>query len=156
MTWTAHACDVPAGSRAAALLPGATCCDAYRMADPMPQADALATYQAFMAHHPRWMRTLMGLRNAAVRPFGLKTGTLQGGLFSLMSQQPHEVVYTVDDSHLQVWISLHKHRDASGPWVTLSSIVRLHNAWGRVYLSVVWPAHQRIVPRLMQYAARHV
>ncbi len=55
-----------------------------------------------------------------------------------------------------MWISLHKHRDASGPWVTLSSIVRLHNAWGRVYLSVVWPAHQRIVPRLMQYAARHV
>lgn len=167
----ALACPLPTGSQIAALAQGATCSDAYRMADPQPDASALSTYRAMVTHQPWWMEALMGLRNAVVWPLGLKTGTLQGwrradpceqvgdtlGLFTLIEQHDTEVVFTVDDVHLQVWLSLHKHRNPSGNWVTVSSVVKRHpNALGRLYLGVVWPVHQHIVPRLMAHANRHV
>lgn len=167
----AQACELPAGSRIAALAHNATCSDAYRMPDPLPQADALATYLALQQRSPWWMHTLLALRNAAVRPLGLKTGGLQSasgqapctqvgeqaGLFTLLELRPDEAVFTVDDIHLQVWLSLHKQPPAQGGWVTLSSVVRRHpNLLGKVYLGVVWPVHQRIVPRLLDYGARHV
>lgn len=166
-----QACELPAGSRIAALAHNATCCDAYRLPDPLPQADALATYLALQQRSPWWMHTLLALRNAAVRPLGLKTGGLQSaagqapctqvgdrvGLFTLLELHPDEAVFTVDDIHLQVWLSLHKQPPAHGGWVTLSSVVRRHPHWlGKVYLGVVWPVHQRIVPRLLDYGARHV
>lgn len=166
----AQACGLPVGSRIAALhTPGDTS-DAYRMADPLPQCDALATYLALQGHSPWWMHTLLALRNAAVRPLGLKTGALgqssdqapctqvgdRAGLFTLLERQPNEVVFGVDDRHLQVWLSLHKARDAQGDWVHMASLVRLHNGLGRAYLALVWPVHQRIVPRLMEYGARRV
>ena len=167
----ACACPLPAGSRIAHLAVGASCSDAYRIRDPLPSAPALVTYQAMLAQQPWWMGTLMALRNAVVRPLGLKTGTLQGsgaalhspqvgdrlGLFSVENASTREVVLTVDDVHLQVWLSLHKQSDAQGPWVTVSSVVRRHpNALGRLYLGVVWPVHQRIVPRFLEQAVPHV
>ena len=163
--------DVPPGSLIHQALPRADFADCYTLPDPHPELDALDTYLAIFARTPRWMHALMAIRNGVVRHLGLKyanglrvanphkppTSYQPGdrvGIFTLGQATPREAVVFDDDKHLKVQLSLFKHAVNGQPMVSLSTVVHIHNRLGRVYMSVVGPAHKLIVPLMLAQAAQ--
>lgn len=158
--------DLPVSSHIATQTPGADFADCYCFADPCPQASAMETYLTVMGRPPRWMDFLMAVRNQAVRLVGLKNlGAMQlppgdkpasaycvgerMGIFSLIHLSEDEVIVCDDDKHLRVQVSVFKHREQGQPVVSVSTVVHNHNRLGRLYMAVVGPVHQRIVPLML-------
>jgi hypothetical protein len=125
------------------ILPGYQFADAYKV--PAPRGiDAIeATRQAF-AHGPRWIRALLGLRNRLGRLVGLRPAPASG--FPVIRQAPDEVLMGFDDKHLDFRIVA----TVNGGFVTLTTIVRWHNAWGRAYLAAIMPFHRAIAARMIE------
>jgi len=161
--------DLPEHSHIATQTPGADFADCYLFADPCPQASAMETYLVVMGRTPRWMDFLMAVRNQAVRLVGLKNlGGMQRppsdkpasayrvgervGIFSLIHLSEDEVIVCDDDKHLRVQVSVFKHRAQGLSVVSVSTVVHNHNRLGRLYMAVVGPVHQRIVPLLLSQA----
>jgi hypothetical protein len=86
---------------------------------------------------PGWANALLRLRNALVRPWGLKTGTTEGSIFPTCHETEDELILGTDDKHLNFRIGLIR-QDGR---LYMSTWVRPHNVWGRVYLAVVMPFH---------------
>jgi hypothetical protein len=158
---------LPEHSHIATQTPGADFADCYCFADPCPQAGAMETYLTVMGRTPRWMDFLMAVRNQAVRLVGLKNlGNMQlpsrdkpasayrvgerVGIFSLIHLAANEVIVCDDDKHLRVQISVFKHREQGQPVVSISTVVHNHNRLGRIYMAVVGPVHQVIVPIMLR------
>ena len=125
------------------ILPGFQFADAYKV--PAPRGiDAIeATRQAF-AHGPVWVRTLLGLRNRLGRLVGLRPAPASG--FPIIRQAPDEVLMGFDDKHLDFRVVA----TVNGGFVTLTTIVRWHNVWGRVYLAAIMPFHRAIAARMIE------
>ena len=125
------------------ILPGYQFADAYKV--PAPRGiDAIeATRQAF-AHGPPWIRALLGLRNRLGRLVGLRPAPASG--FPIIRQAPDEVLMGFDDKHLDFRIVA----TVNGGFVTLTTIVRWHNAWGRAYLAAIMPFHRAIAARMIE------
>lgn len=125
------------------ILPGYQFADAYKV--PAPRGiDAIeATRQAF-ARGPLWIRTLMGMRNRLGGLVGLRPAPSSG--FPIIRQAPDEVLMGFDDKHLDFRIVA----TVNGGFVTLTTIVRWHNAWGRAYLALIMPFHRAIAARMIE------
>lgn len=110
---------------------------------------------AFFLGAPGWLHRLMDLRNALVRPLGLKTGPMGPpppppyhvgqsiGLFRLLSLTEDEAVLGEDDRHLDFRVSLKLLPDRR---LAVSTHVTMHNGLGRAYMAVVKPVHRIIAP----------
>jgi hypothetical protein len=113
----------PAASALAPDYGGAHLADAFAIVLPAGDAatagdvDALTLARAVLAEPPRWMRALLALRDALVRPFGLKTtaamreqlarsGVAHVDIFRLLSATPQEVVFGERDRHLDFKLSI--------------------------------------------------
>jgi hypothetical protein len=87
------------------------------------------------------VKWLMILRNTLVRPFGLKSGadpqTPSIAIFPICKEDERELVLGLDDRHLNFRIGLIR-QDGR---LYMSTWVRPHNVWGRVYLTLVMPFH---------------
>jgi hypothetical protein len=117
---------------------------------------------------PGWVKRLMQLRNALVRPFGLKVGApreapgrggplLPGarvGIFRVFDRRPNELLLGEDDRHLDFRVSVLLRNDGEAQWATVTTVVSFHNSLGRAYFALVRPFHQMIVPALMRRALR--
>ena len=158
---------LPEHSHIASQTPGADFADCYCFADPCPAASAMETYLTVMGNTPRWMDFLMGVRNRVVRLVGLKNlGAMQlppsdkpassyrvgerVGIFSLIHLAANEVIVCDDDKHLRVQVSVFKHTEQGQPRVSVSTVVHNHNRLGRLYMAVVGPAHQILVPIMLK------
>jgi hypothetical protein len=158
---------LPEHSHISTQTPGADFADCYCFADPCPNASAMETYLAVMGRTPRWMDFLMAVRNQVVRLVGLKNlGAMQlppsakpassyrvgnrVGIFSLIHLAAQEVIVCDDDKHLRVQVSVFKHREQGQPRVSVSTVVHNHNRLGRLYMAVVGPVHQIIVPIMLK------
>lgn len=86
---------------------------------------------------PRWAGALLRLRNALVRPFGLKTGEPGQPIFPTCHETEDEIILGTDDRHLNFRICLYR-QDGR---LYMSTWVRPHNLWGRAYLTLVMPFH---------------
>jgi len=86
---------------------------------------------------PRWANSLLGLRNALVRPFGLKTGETDQPIFPTCLETEDEIILGTDDKHLNFRIGLIR----AGGRIFMSTWVHPHNVWGRTYLRLVMPFH---------------
>lgn len=167
----AKSCKIPYRSRVIHSVADAHFADCYQLLDPHPDASALDTYLAFIAHTPRWMNVLMALRNRIVRWVGLKhLGVMAArdadkaasdyeigdrvGIFSLLHADHHEAVMQDNDLHLRVLLSVFKHNVDGQPMLSVSTVVHIHNRLGQAYMAVVGPAHKLIVPRMLAQVAR--
>jgi hypothetical protein len=163
-------CKLPPGSKIEAAQRGSDFADCYHFDDLWPELNAFETYLVLVARTPGWVNTLMTLRNQAVRLVGLKhLGSLAPpsqvrtadtykvgerlGIFSLLHIQHNEVVVFDDDKHLRVQVSLVKHQLVGKKMVSLSTVVHIHNGLGRLYMAIVGPVHQIIVPRMLAQIA---
>ncbi|MBB4196548.1 hypothetical protein CCR94_15395 [Rhodoblastus sphagnicola] len=129
-------CVAPPAACGAAL-PGHDFADCYEIA-VAPDLDAPEAVRRIFANPPRWAAMLMDLRDALVGPFGLKPAPSTG--FPVISERPDEVVLGFDDTHLDFRIVAR----VAGGRATLTTLVRRHNIWGRLYLAAVTPFHRRI------------
>ncbi|MGC2857677.1 DUF2867 domain-containing protein [Novispirillum sp. DQ9] len=134
---------------------------------PPPPMEAVIT--AFFQGAPRWLDALMALRNALVRPLGLKTGPVGPealkppfavggaiGLFRIVALTEREVVLGEDDRHLDFRVTLRVARQDLGASVDVETWVRPHNRLGRWYLALVLPVHRHIVPVVAANMARRL
>lgn len=109
----------------------------------------------FWAGRPKWAIRLMKLRNALVKPLGLKTDNIlskeyiksiienreiKQGL-NLYSKTEHEIVLYKDDKHLKFYFSVLY----DGVKISASTIVQLHNIIGKIYFFFIAPFHFMLV-----------
>jgi hypothetical protein len=142
------------------LLAGADFADAFRIALAGRTLDARQAAERMMGRSPRWMETLVALRNALVAPFGLKTsGTGESatgdaiGIFPVLSETPDRLVAGFDDSHLDFRVVVDVSACADGQQVTATTLVRTNNRFGRIYLAVILPFHRLVVRALLKQVA---
>lgn len=157
---------VPPATRISAEIPGSWFHDCYLMPLAHGGRTALEIFLATVARSPRWVETMMGLRNRVVRLIGLKDlghlGTLPPlkeasaykvgdriGIFTLLSVTDDEVIVGDDDKHLHVKVSLCKVVRDDREAVAMTTVVHIHNRLGRLYMLFVAPMHRIIAPAVM-------
>jgi hypothetical protein len=158
---------LPANSQIIGLADGAYFSDAYEMPMKDSSSTALAIYLKAISRTPAWIEGAMSIRNRVVSFVGIKDiGGFKSfdkskpaadyrvgdrvGVFTLQSMSDEEVVLADCDKHLDAKISARKTGTADRPTVTVSTVVHVHNALGRLYLVPVVPAHRIIVPAMMR------
>ena len=123
-------------------------------------------YLALFAHHPRWANGLLRLRDAIVRPLGLKAAMPRNGSavevktayspgdiigrFVLFAQNDRELVAGADDRHLDFRVSVCKLADPAR--LALSTVVTPHNRLGRTYLATILLFHRMGIRMLLANA----
>ena len=161
---------VPLGSRIADLVPGSYFYDAWRVRVAESNLSALEQYLKAAQATPRWVSACMTIRNKAVGLFGLKNlGNLQNvlpgrkadtykvgdrvGIFTLYESTFDEVLLGDKDKHLDVTLSVHRSVADECEFITITTVVNVHNALGRVYMMPVTPMHRVIVPSVLRTIA---
>jgi hypothetical protein len=133
--------------------------DGYSAQVDRSYVDAEQAARAVFADPPHTVRSLMALRNAIVAPFGLKAsidlsdrGLGKIDVFPIISSTNAEVVVGGDDKHLdfRIWISIRP--GVKGSEATISTLVKINNLLGRVYLFAIMPFHKRLSRSLLQLA----
>lgn len=144
----------------AALLPGAQFGDAFRITVEGPALEARRAAEKMLARGPRWIESLLALRNRMVAPFGLKTpvpGKTKPvdsiGIFPVISETPERLVAGLNDKHLDFRVVVDVAASGQGQDVTATTLVRTHNLLGSVYLATIMPFHRMIVRALLRQVA---
>lgn len=111
---------------------------------------------------PRWVEILLNIRNAVVKPFGLRGTTeeikllkaLQKdevvGFFPVISRSHNEIVLGFNDNHLDFRIRVYFQQVGDKKGMCVATIVKTHNLFGRFYMFVIKPFHRIIVPAMMK------
>jgi hypothetical protein len=143
-----------------ALLAGAQFVDAFRLEAEGLSIDARHAAERMLGRAPRWVDTLLKLRNLLVAPFGLKTsGASESephpmiGIFPILSETPGRLVAGFNDSHLDFRVVVDVATAAATQRVTATTLVLTHNLLGRVYLAIILPFHRLIVRTMLRQVA---
>ncbi len=167
------ASTAPQGSQIALRLPGAYFHDAWTISAAEPSLNALEQFLRVAKKTPAWIDRLMALRNRIVAIFGLKnlggiaqldsnkraSGYQAGdhvGIFTLISNSPNEVLLGDSDKHLNVVVSVHRKADAASgqTFVTVTTVVHVHNWLGRLYMLPVAPIHHYLARSMVSAIGR--
>ncbi len=162
----------PEGSLIARGLHGASFCDAWAVRAGEPALSALGQFLKAVRSTPGWVSACMSLRNQLVSRLGLKDlgalsalahGQAEGeyrpgdrvGIFTLFENTPDEMLLGDRDRHLDVTLSVHRAPDAEPGQilVTITTVVQVHNIWGRIYMIPVTPMHRLIAPSVLRAVA---
>jgi hypothetical protein len=159
--------EIPNTSLVMRSLPQIDFADAFQCQLPENQPQNIdSVTRAIFLIMPQWVAQLLELRNAIVRPFGLKTsidavpssnqdklqpGTAVG-VFEVLDRRLHdEIMLGEDDKHLDYRVSIQLEREEEKCWVVVSTAVKFNNWLGRAYFVLVRPVHKIIVPAMMRY-----
>ena len=155
------ACIVALSASARSLLPGHDFADAYQVDAAVSGLTARQATQAIVTHPPAWVKHLVKTRNCIVSLFQLRTveiGVDQPlqptiGGFPVVAQSAEEVVLGFDDKHLDFRISVTVNAGSdTGTLVTVATVVKTNNFFGRAYLATIMPFHRLIVRHLLEHA----
>lgn len=141
-----------------ASLPGCDFADAFSMTVPGIGVDAREVAALCFSKLPDWAGWLLALRNAVMRPFGIKTDEMVQSL-PVLREDAGEVVVGLNDDHLDFRTQFRVDTirlSPQGPGVsliTLTTIVRTHNRLGRLYLRLIMPIHKLVVRSLLKRVA---
>jgi uncharacterized protein DUF2867 len=142
------------------LLAGAQFSDAFRVAIDGDRLDARGAAERMFGSSPRWIKTLMSLRDHLVKPFRLKTSRSTEknvadtiGIFPVLSESPDRLVAGFNDTHLDFRVVVDVASSGHGQQVTATTLVLTHNLLGRVYLAIIRPFHRLIVRALLRQVA---
>lgn len=148
---------LPEDSLAARALPSVDYLDVFSAAVGSEATLEGVARRLFLGQPPRLMR----LRDALVRPFGLKTSPKGSrpalrlvpgeriGIFQVYARSEQELLLGQDDRHLDFRLCLRVVGDGTA---TLATLVRFHNFVGRAYFFLVRPFHARIVKGMLRRA----
>ncbi|MFB9886926.1 DUF2867 domain-containing protein [Balneatrix alpica] len=127
------------------------------------QQSALDVYLTLVERMPRWVNQLMALRNWIVSKLGLKhLGRMADydaakpseayqpgdslGIFKVVLNRPEEVILEDRDKHLDVKVSFYLQNEAGVQRLHATTVVHVHNGFGKLYMFFVGPVHKLIVP----------
>jgi uncharacterized protein DUF2867 len=144
-----------------ALLADAQFSDAFSVTVDGAKLDARRAAEQMLGRSPRWIRTLMALRDYLVTPFGLKTSTSPParphadaiGIFPVLSDTPNRLVAGFNDSHLDFRVVVDVIGSGDGQRVTATTLVLTHNRLGRAYLAIILPFHRLVVRAMLRQVA---
>lgn len=106
--------------------------------------------------YPAWVKGLFKIRDWIVKPFGLETGQIDI-VQLIIAQNEREIVIGQDDKHLQFYVSVeagaHQHNRQD---IRVTTLVKYHNALGRVYFFFIRPFHHIIVRTILKRALRTI
>lgn len=165
--------SVPIGSRIADLIPGSYFYDAWQVQVSQSHLSALEHFLKAAKETPRWVNVCMSIRNRVVGLFGLKNlGNLDDvttirnadtykagdrvGIFTLYENTFDEVLLGDKDKHLDVTLSVHRSVIKERVFITITTVVKVHNALGKIYMIPVAPMHRIIVPSVLKTIAPRV
>ncbi|HRE18457.1 MAG TPA: DUF2867 domain-containing protein [Rhodocyclaceae bacterium] len=131
------------------MLPGFQFADCYAITAPAG-VNAIEAYRRIISGTPAWVNALMVVRNCMVGLGGLRTAPISE--FPLITESPEQILLGFDDKHLDFRIAVHV--AAVTQQLSLTTIVRTHNFFGRAYLWVVLPFHRIIVRRMIERVGR--
>lgn len=131
--------------------------------------------QLFFSTGPKWIDKLFTIRNNIVKRFGLKTsGSFtnrqqqlenftgapgeQIGLFKVFYKTDHELILGEDDKHLNFRVSLFldENTELNQKQLTISTLVKFNNQFGKLYFIPVSPFHKFIVPTMLKGIIRAI
>ena len=154
--------EIAPDTNTAPLLAGAQFADAFRIDVEGAHLDARRAIVLITSRSPRWIETLTRLRNLLVGPFGLKTsGETETprretiGLFPVLAETPDRMIMGFNDKHLDFRVVVDVVPPGSVPsqQVTLTTLVKTHNRFGRIYLAIITPFHRLIAPAMLRRVA---
>ena len=158
----------PAESSVGGWLKDADLADAFAIpldaADAAKGVDSLA--RAAFGNPAPWIRRLICLRDALVAGFGVKTSQEvrraaiadkadRIDFFRILARSDRELILGEDDRHLDFRLSLllRARPDAAGDELVATTVVRCHNALGRVYLALISQFHRLVVVGILSRAS---
>lgn len=138
-------------------LPAADWADSYSVRFNRSDLEPMGVARELMGHAPRWVGTLLKIRNRIVAVFGLKSAELEltgqdkiGG-FPVIDHDGERVLLGFDDKHLDFRIMVTVEPEgASYQHVSLTTLVNRHNLFGRLYILVITPFHKLIVKTFLR------
>ncbi len=163
----------PIDSEIARHLSNAYFYDAWQVRAARPELSLPQQFHRAFSQTPSWVKHCMTIRNQLVSRLGLKNlgdfdqnlpetlATAQAdsvfqvgqriGIFRFLAQTEHEFLVEDNDKHLRVILSLHRDlHDA----LTLTTVVHVHNLWGKLYMLPVTPMHKLIAPASLKILGR--
>ena len=165
---TVTAAEVPEECALRGMLAGAHFSDAYRALLTCASLTPVEIFLRSLKTTPAWVTRAMAMRNAIVRQIGLKdVGPMMApadkpaadyrvgdrlGIFTIFGSTPDELLLGIDDSHLDVRVSVLKQGGARPSYV-ISTVVKVHNWLGRAYMLPVGRIHPLVVKAMMRRAA---
>ncbi|CCE97645.1 DUF2867 domain-containing protein [Sinorhizobium fredii] len=138
-----------------ACLPGANWADCYELLFLGERLTAHEAARRALGSAPRWISSLLALRNRLVAPLGLKAAAPAGdasliGAFPILRESEREAVLGFDDRHLDFRIVVEvRDGPADSQVIGVTTLVRRRNLFGYLYLAAVTPFHKAIVPALL-------
>ncbi len=135
------------------------------IADKDENTDLKHLVKLFLTCGPKWVDFLMKIRDKAVGIFGLKTSDMlteqdkkldnikleqgeQLDIFQLYEKTDNEVILGGDDKHLDLRVSLLielSAPDSDKRELSITTVVKFNNFFGRLYFLPVRPFHEIIV-----------
>jgi len=137
-------------------------CDSYMITKNTDDSiDKITTKILF--NSPAWANKLMNMRDFFVKRFGLKTGKevnlneadyyqigSKANMFTVIDRNENEIVMAEDDKHLYFRTAVMKKEAEQGTEIYLSTIVKYHNIWGKIYFLPVKPFHRILMKYLIK------
>ena len=158
---------LPSGSAIARVWPTTDYADAYAVDLPAgASTDPEVLARCLFERPSRVGRFLLCVRDALVGICGLKTagralsaGRDGGriGIFRVYGRRRSEILLGEDDKHLDFRVSVlcpPAPLSTGGRQLTLATVIRYHNVFGRVYFLIVAPFHRRLVCSALRGAGR--
>lgn len=131
-------------------------CDAFWVQLPRdaPDAPLYWSEMLFGARDTRRPSGLMRVRDLLARRVGLKSAATGNGVaYPVLAQDAGEVVVGMDDRHLDFRVGLSV-RPGRSEILIVTTAVRRHNRFGRLYFAFVKVPHHVLVPRWTRRAVR--
>lgn len=162
--------SVPLNSEVCKTLDGAYYSDSYSFCSKQGNRVALQVWLDHASKTPAWVNFLMASRNKIVSILGLKNVGHLGdidvnksisdyqvgdkvGIFTLLFLSDNEVILGDSDKHLDVSVSVYTQMDKTH-FISISTVVHVHNFLGKLYMFFVEPMHKLIVPSSIKRAER--
>lgn len=162
-------CDIPASSVLdRPLVEAAYFRDAYRAPLLRPSASTVDIFFAVFGHHPAWMKRVLIARNRIASLCGLEAPTASEiskldvkshynvgdtiGVWPIFAMTENELVAGRDNKHLDFRLSVLKEADGVRETVVVSTVCKVNNRFGKVYLFFIVPFHRWGVQQLLSRA----
>lgn len=98
---------------------------------------------------PLWIRYLLKLRNAIVKPLGLDTKSRFTDM--ICHENSEEVVFGMPDKHLTFYVSMICQECKDGKQeLKITTVVKYNNTLGKIYFFIIRPFHSLIVRSILR------
>ena len=110
-------------------------------------------FEQMFCNFPKPVAWLMNLRNAIVKPLGLKGGSGSRKLVSERNEE--EIILSKIDKHLDFQVGIYCSKPVDG-WqdASVTTVVKFNNFQGRLYFIGIWMFHKLLVGILFRKAVR--